>query len=905
MAEFTLIANQFSAEYGHSAGGQFNIVTKSGGNSFHGQAHAYNQNRNYNAMDNLQKQRAHQDRYDYNRAGGDFGGPIFKDKLFFFGAYEYQNNGLASSSPTVNLPTANGITQILALNPDAAVQAALAQFPVAPTKTGTVTVNGQPIDVGQFQSIAPNYSNQNDINANIDANRGSHQLRSRYLYDRFRSPSVNASQPQAQFNGTEQNGAHKFILTDAWSIKPNLINDARVSYSRTQFPELTIPTQFTNFANYEIDELGSSVGPNGNAPQGGVQNVYQGADALTYVKGKHTFKAGIEFRRYIVPVVFLPRARGEWDWASLSSFVNDLVPDGGNGALQGEGSGTFASNNSAIYWFFQDDFKVTHKLTLNLGLRYEWSGIPRDSNKQATNSIADDPALGIFFRKPKSDKNNFAPRFGFAYDPLGNGKWAIRGGVGLAYDVTPSNFAYLQQPPQVQFENNPNIACGLNPALSWCASFLNPSDGTGKGFLQGGALGQFVAPTDQATARLLAQGLITDQVEPKVLSWSLGVQHEINKNTSVEVRYLGTHAVSLPTQIRLNQQSAFAPNLPGGPLTPLPTYFAPSDVPAAVAAPASTLSTFNNFNHTPLAADGFGSVFTTFQPWSQSIYHSGSVDLTHRFTKGFYFRTNYTFAKNMDNGTNELFTSRVNPRRAQDGYNVPLERGLSALNIPQKFTMTWVYELPTISQGNGFVKGVANGWEISGTYLAQKGQPVTALSGTDANANGDTAGDRTILNPVGIGLTGTTVSPVCNDGAGGATRIVTATSSACASANVVGYLADDPTARYVQARKGAFANVGRNTIQTPGLNVFNISLLKTTNLGERMRVQFRAETYNTFNHRNFSIGLPTNNGAIDQVTNPNPLSSAYPFVTSGPLFLNNSQFTGGSRTMQLGLKFIF
>jgi Carboxypeptidase regulatory-like domain len=917
VAEFTLITNQFSAEYGHSAGGQFSIVTKSGTNNFHGQAHWYNQNRNYNAMDNLQKDRGHQDRFDYNRAGGDFGGPIKRDKLFFFGAYEYQNNGLASSSPTVQVPTQNGLAQILAQNPDAAVQAALAQFPIAPTKTGTVTVNGQPIDVGTFQSIAPSYFNENDLNANIDANLGKNQIRARYLYDRFRSPSINSSQPQSQFNGTEQNGAHKFILTDAWSMKPNLINDARVSYSRTQFPELTIPTGFTNFPNIEIDELGTNVGPNGNAPQGGVQNVYQGSDAVTYIKGKHTLKAGIEFRRYIVPVIFLPRARGEWDYASLQSFVNDLVPDGGNGALQGQGSGVFAANNSSIYWFVQDDFKVTRRLVVNLGLRYEWSGIPRDSNRQVLNSVADDPSLGIFFRKPTSDKNNFAPRFGFAYDPLGNGKWAIRGGAGLAFDVTPSNFAYLQLPPQVQYENNPDIACGLPTAPTWCAS--------GQGFLQGGALGSFVAPTDQATARLLAQGLITDQVQPKVLTWTLSVQHEINNNTSVEVRYLGTHAVSLPTQVRLNQQSAFSPSLPGGPLASLPTYFSAADVPATVVAPTSTLETFDTFNNAPLAADGFGSVFTTFQPWSQSIYHSGSVDLTHRFTRGLYLRTNYTFAKTIDDGTNELFTSRVNPRRAEDGLNTPLERGLSALNIPHKFTLTWVYELPIISQGNGFVRGLVNGWEVSGTYLAQKGQPITALSGSDANANGDVAGDRTIFNPSGSGLTGSAVNAVCNAGPGGATSIVGIDPISpfgawqCGTeddSNIVGYVVApatvgvdagtiDPTARFIQAQVGSKTNVGRNTVQTPGLNVWNIGLLKTTSLGERLKVQFRAETYNTFNHRNFSIGLPTNNGNIDSTTNPNPLSTAYPFVTAGPLFLNNHQFTGGSRTMQLGLKLIF
>jgi hypothetical protein len=122
---------------------------------------------------------------------------------------------------------------------------------------------------------------------------------------------------------------------------------------------------------------------------------------------------------------------------------------------------------------------------------------------------------------------------------------------------------------------------------------------------------------------------------------------------------------------------------------------------------------------------------------------------------------------------------------------------------------------------------------------------------------------------------------------------------------VVGYVAADPTATYVQAGVGARANVGRDTISTPGLNVWNMSFLKTTKVTERFSIQFRVATYDTFNHPNPSIGLPTNNGTIDQNQNPNPLSTAYPFVTAGNLFLNNSAFNGGSRKLELGLKFLF
>jgi hypothetical protein len=364
--------------------------------------------------------------------------------------------------------------------------------------------------------------------------------------------------------------------------------------------------------------------------------------------------------------------------------------------------------------------------------------------------------------------------------------------------------------------------------------------------------------------------------------------------------------LELPVQQRLNSASAFDANALGGPIAALPTYISPSEIPATVVAPASTLASFDNYNPQPLSAEGFFGNLTTFPPIGSGIYHAASADFIHRFSRGFYVRANYTYSKNIDNATNELFSSRVNPRRAQDGFDFAAERGLSALNIPHKFALSFLYDIPNVHTDKGFVKILAHGWEWGGTYLAESGQPVTPLSGVDSNANGDSAGDRTVINSSGVGLTGSTVSPVCNDGAGGATRVIGPASLPCAGdANIVGYVADDPTARFIQAGVGTKSNSGRNTVSTPGLNVWNMALLKTTRITERFSLQFRAETYNTFNHRNFSIGLPTNNGTIDQVTNPNPLSSAYIFVTSGNLFLNNHQFNGGSRTMQLGLRLQF
>jgi hypothetical protein len=917
VAEFTLLTNQFGAEYGHSAGGLFNIVTKSGTNNWHGALWEFNRNRNYNAADNLQKQRIEngqatdKDRFDYNRFGASAGGPIKKDKLFIYGAYEFQNEGLASSGSSVTMPTAAGLAQLQAMSPNAAVTDVLSQFPLAPASNGLAhcstgtsdpvqplaCVNGQAIDVGNFQSVAPSYSNQHDFTVNGDANLGKHQLRARVLYDRLRLPQVNPVQPQSQFTGSQNVDARKAIITDAWSISPRWINDLRASYSRLNGPNLVTPTQFANFPNVEIDEFGSNVGPFSLAPQGYTQNIYQLSDALTYVRGKHSLKFGVEGRKYIAPTDDLPRARGEWDYATLDSFINDLVPDGANGALRGAGTGSVADNYNAVYWFVQDDWKINPRLTLNLGLRYEYNGVPRDEGKQALNSIADDPALGIIFRKPRADKNNFGPHVGFAWDPTGRGKWAIRGGGQIAYDVVPNNFAINSLPPQLQTEQNPAITCSLPSAPAWC--------GTGQGFLLGGGLQQVnVPPTTQADARAASGSLIPDHTAPKVITWSLGVQHELFRNSSVEVRYVGTRGISLPVQMRLNSGSAFDSRFPGGGITPLPTYLNPADVPTTVVAPSSTLQDFDNFNSAVVSTDGFLGSLTTFPPGGSSTYHAGSVDFQHRFSRGFFIRTNYTFSKNIDNATNELFSSYVNPRRAQDGYNIPGDRGRSALDITHKFAVSWVYDLPNVHTENGVLRLLAHGWQWNGSYLAESGQPVTALSGVDSNANGDSAGDRTVFNPAGVGLTGTAVNFVCNAGTGGATSIVSdpATCGSGNDANIVGYTAIDPTARFVQAGVGALANVGRNTVNTPGLNIWNIGLFKNTKITERFALQLRAETYDTFNHRNYSIGLPSNNGALDSATNTNPLNAGYIFVPATGTFLNSKLFNGGSRTMQLGLR---
>jgi hypothetical protein len=927
VADLTVITNQFSAEYGHSAGGLFNLTTKSGTNDVHGTAHWFTQNRNLNAADNLIGNQIaaglipNKPRFDHNDLGATAGGPLVRDKLFFFGAYNYQNTGQLFTGPTNTPPTAAGLGMLNAIAASQGfteVGKILAQSPIAPSQTGTTPVVDTAgalgpagatvlVPVGDIQTFANNFANEHDFQTNVDWNHGNQQVRGRFLYSRARAVNLNAQTPQTQFNGALVADTRKLVISDVWAITPRYVNDFRVSYSRL-VANFAIPSNFLNFPNAEVDDLSLNIGPENNSPQGRSTNVYQIADNQTYSRGRHTFKWGAEALRWIAPSNFLPRSRGEWDYANLNQLVNDVVPTGSNGALRGAGDGGFDNSQKAFHAFVQDDWKITRRLTLNLGLRYEVSTLAASGDKQAINSIADCPECiflntpsGLIFRKPKTDFNNLSPRVGFAFDPTGSGKWAIRGGAQVAFDVTFSNVLSNNLPPELQTEQNPDLTCALPGAPTWCASFLNPADGTGKGFLQGGGLlAVNVPPTTAADARASTGSLITDETQPKIITWSLGVQHQLFKNDSLEVRYVGTHGISLPVQIRRNTETA---QMVDPSLANLPVFFKTSDIPATITGGSTRADWVAVQGTQPFAANGFFGLMTAFDPKGFSTYHGISADYIHRFSHGLSLRYNFTWSHTIDNSTNEFFSSFDNPRRPQDPYNLANERGNSAIDIPRKSALSLVYEVPKIATESAFGQHVLNGWQINATWLAQDGQPITPQAGSDLNGDGSSTGDRAVVNPGATALrSGTRAQFVCS-GAGGATS-VSATIGGCGgNAGVVGYVASDPAAKYVGGSLlGAVSTAGRNSVSTPGFSVVDLGIFKNTYLTEKAHFQFRVEMYNAFNHRNFSLNIPT----VLTVLDPgNALVTGYANVTSGSAFLNSHQFSGGNRVIQLGLKFIW
>src|SRR5712692_9369835 len=232
VAEFALQTNQFSAEYGHSAGGQFNLVTKTGTNSWHGSGEEYFQNRNLNSMDNLTKSAIAsgtipgQPAYDNNRFGGTIGGPLVKDKWFIFGAYEYTTLHGQGTPTFLNAPTEAGLATMQGMAADSAVSNVLANYPVAPAadSTLTITVNGQPIPVGPLVIISPIFQREHDAVVNSDFTVGHHQVGARFLFnqEKFIFP-VNSTQPQ--FNQDEPVRNRKIALTDAWTLNDHMVND--------------------------------------------------------------------------------------------------------------------------------------------------------------------------------------------------------------------------------------------------------------------------------------------------------------------------------------------------------------------------------------------------------------------------------------------------------------------------------------------------------------------------------------------------------------------------------------------------------------------------------------------------------------------------------------------------------
>jgi hypothetical protein len=888
---FTVLQNQFSPEFGHSSGGQFNQTIVSGTNQWHGRLYEYFQNRNLNAIDasNARTQSGPNftnPAFDNNRFGGQVGGPIWKDKLFFFTNQEYNPVHQNLGSLFICAPTALGYTQLSALpgvsqaNLTALKSAeGVATAPASPTSNcasigATQTGGAAGAELGEVDFV-PNvfnntYTTANSLDFNLSQND---QMRFRYIYQKNDSTDFASNIPS--FFTTVPVRNHVITFSEFHTFTPTLTNEFRLGFNRNTQTFTAGNFSFPGLASYPnltFDDTLNQVGPDPNAPQFGIQNVYQATDNISWVKGKHTFKFGIEGRKYISPQGFTQRARGDYEYASTEEFLLDQSPS--SFGQRSTGSNTYYGDQSAIYVYGNDDFRITKNLTVNLGLRYEFTSVPFSERLQSLNSAASVPGL-IDFVAPQPQYKNFAPRIGFAYSPGTSGNTTIRGGFSMAYDVLYDNLGLLAVPPQ--FGGTCDVLQSVNGAggCNWADTGFLANGGLPAG--SGSGLQTFPTIADQRAAT--ANFLPPVQKLPYSETWTLGVEHVFNKKYTAEVRYVGTRGIHLPVQQQLNVQPKVTSSLF------LPTFITTPDA-ATIAGLTTTLAQIQAQPRIlpAFTAAGFPNGITSFQPFGQSIYHGLQTQLTRSYSNGLQLLAAYTWSHLIDNSTADVFSTLLTPRRPQNSQNFAADMSTSALDRRQRLSLEAIYDVPFFKGSSSWMaKNLLGNWKLVPTWQLQSPEFYTPQSGVDSNLNGDSAPDRTIINPNGVPGTGTAVTALKN-GAG----------------DTVGYVAKDPNAQYIQAGPGALATAGRNTLATPRTNNWDMAVVKRFNTSERTNVEFTAQAFNIFNHSQFIPGSVNTVNSIGYTG-----ITGFVRVNSGAFNDPTQAFANNARVMQLVAKFNF
>jgi hypothetical protein len=656
-------------------------------------------------------------------------------------------------------------------------------------------------------------------------------------------------------------------------------NELRVSFRRFTNNIGGGPFKFPGldaFPNLSFDDLNLQVGPDPNTPTGEIANNLGIQENLTKTMGRHTIKAGYSFSDVILTGSFVQRARGDYDYLNLEQYLLDQAPTGGN--LSGvSGERSVGANNGVPFGFLShaifvnDDFRLRPNLTLNLGVRYEYVTMPVGSRAQEASAIASVPGV-ITFNKPHFSPNDWSPRVGFAWSPGKNGVWSIRGGFARSFDLTYINLNQNASPPFYQTTRDCPDACSAT------------------NFLAGGGLTATLpsgTPSVDDARGAVASYTFSNQ-RPYALTGSLGVQRVLARDYTIEARYVYTKGVHLWNQTRMNILSRVTPT------DFLPTYYSMPD-PSAFAGLTKTLGDIKAKTSNYMAQYGLTNSIVGYHPWGNSRYNGLQVQVNKRYAKDFSYIVAYTWSHNFDDSTATNFSTILSPRRAQDFQNLRAEWASSALDRRHRFTITPIYDFKPFQNGNWMMKNVIGNWNISGTYTFQSPEYATVQSGVDSNLNGDTAGDRAFINTAGSANIGSGVT-----GYNAAGQVSTGD-------DIVAYVANNSSARYIVAGKGARSNGGRNTFPLDHTNNFDFALTKRINITERFRFDIGAQAFNLFNHAQFVGGYlndvnPYSTSSISRAFLV-PSSSSFGAYNQGTPDVGF--FPSNSRALQLVAHFVF
>lgn len=685
--EFKVVTGAFSSEYGRFSGGVITAVTKSGTNEIHGSAFEFLRN---SAMDarNFFDRIPNPPPFKRNQFGANLGGPIIKNRSFFFGSYEAFRERLTTTS-TARVPTALARQGILPTGGNVTVNPRvtpyLAMYPLP---------NGQDRGDGTADYI---FGINRPVNEDYFAIKVDHQISDndslfvRYTYDNSDS-AASAIGP----TGTGREYLTQYLtISEKKIFSPSLINDFRFGFTRNKNLELTVeqfavsPSLFfgTNVPYMGTISAAPLTGIGSGAGRQVWPNLFQYLDDVSYTRGAHSLKMGVAVSRFQTNEASETRAYGAYTFLSFRDFLlgNARTFDGFNTPRH------IAGLRQSLFGFFlQDDYRFRPNLTVNLGIRYEFITSPTEVAGRLANvdSLTQTTARvgNPFFKNPSL--KNFAPRVGFAWDPKGNGKTSVRGGFGVFFDqVLP--YVY-----DLAGAGNPPWRSRITIQPPDVPTFPNPYERGLSGF--NNALLVILPPN-----------------QPYIMQYSLNLQQEILPQTVLLLGYQGSRGVHLPRYTDGNQ--ALGQLQPDG-----RKFFLP------VCATGQTVGCATRRN------TAFGQMRTDVFDAS-SFYNSLRVSLNRRFNQGMQFQVSYNFSKAVDDSSNAGIwdgAGQTVGAFSLDPDNAQRDRGLSSWDIRHYFVANFTYDIPFGKNMTGFARQLLGDWEINGIVTASSGAALNLIQGS-------------------------------------------------------------------------------------------------------------------------------------------------------------------------------
>jgi hypothetical protein len=867
----------FSAEYGRNNGTVVNVVTKSGTNHLHGGVFYSGRNTAFNAsnfFDHAGKTPLQQHQFGFS-----VGGPVVKDKTFFFA--DYEGSRLKDGAPTTFISETPAFRQSVITGSPTSVAAMFYQDFPGPSCSGPAFGS-----VGQYCNATSSQIESNQADqylVRVDQHLGTHDQ----FYGRWVNTLASGDVARQELLGAGSRGFKAPFdgffadlgLGETHEFSSNTMNDLRVAYSRNnshiafKLPSNTLTGTALQSAGLPPDSFGQLVFDDGVVPMGGevfiprkfIFNTYALSDTLTHIIGRHALKFGFQVRHIQENSNYQLTSKPFFEFSSIFAFAADapyleaaLVNRINCTGSPSTTCGQFIDTPRHFRWaqyagFAQDDWKVTPRLTMNLGLRYEVFGSPSETNKILSNIILGagnnlfqqiaDASVGRVGKLWTANKKNFAPRIGMSWDPRGKGDMVIRSGFSIAYNEPYSNLytnaSRLDPPDAITTFVDPSAFIGSPNSLVYGFPFVPSPDFSGPTLPNGG-----IGPLINNVA-ITPSGVAPNLRTAYSMQWFFGVQHQFLHDFGFSINYVGTRGVGGYTREDYNRFN-------GDICQTLANGFGPS------------CDLFNNRLNL-----GWGQI-TYVSNESQSIYHGLNAQLRKTYSHGIMFTANYTFGKVLDNVTEGGLGDYFNTNGygglysgVQDIQNQAGDRGPSEFDARHRFAFTVLWALPS-PKSNAVLKNVLGGWQLNSIISLQSGRPFDVycglawFSGCDFNMDGlnyDRPNRPAGMKTSGFGNqqfeSGLFGDPTLSFSPTFDSRTSQASQVFCPNGlnSVLDTLFLDPTLTPCLP-VGTNGNMGRNSFRGPAYKTIDLSLFKDVKAGDRFTVEFRAEAFNLFNRVN-------------------------------------------------------